>query len=155
MHRLSTKLPPKCLNLDVVKHSYSHLKNIEFSNINVDSDNSILIGADNRLLHLYMDIHAGSKIEPVTLKTKLGWVVFGGRQNNNKYPNINAFSKEIFSNGIFDRIFDFIFLAFELWFPSFSTNHMVDPSAIQYPLSVFGVSLPIKRPVQSQFQFLK
>ena len=32
--------------------------------------------------------------EPVALKTKLGWVTFGGRQNNNKYPNINVFSNE-------------------------------------------------------------
>ena len=33
--------------------------------------------------------------------------------------------------------------------------HMVDPSTIQCTLLVFGVSLPIKRPVQSQFQFLQ
>ena len=50
-------------------------------------------------------------------------------------------------DSIFDRIFDSIFLAFEPY-------HMVDPSTVQYPLSVFGVSLPIKGPVQSQFQFL-
>ena len=48
---------------------------------------------------------------------------------------------------IFDRIFGFIFLAFEPY-------HMVGPSTIQCPLLVFGVSLPIKGPVQSQFQFL-
>ena len=30
----------------------------------------------------------------MTLKAKPGWVIFGGRQNNNKYPNINAFSNE-------------------------------------------------------------
>ena len=50
-------------------------------------------------------------------------------------------------DSIFDRIFDFIFLAFEPY-------HMVDRSTIQYSLSVFFVSLPIKGPVQSQFQFL-
>ena len=83
------KFPPKCLNL---KHSYSHLIDIDFSNIYVDSDISILIGADNAILHLYTDIRVGNENEPVALKTKLGWVIFGGRQNNNKYPNINAFS---------------------------------------------------------------
>ena len=85
----SMKFPPKCLNL---KHSYSHLIDIDFSNIYVDSDISILIGADNAILHLYTDIRVGNENEPVALKTKLGWVIFGGRQNNNKYPNINAFS---------------------------------------------------------------
>ena len=48
---------------------------------------------------------------------------------------------------IFDRTFDSIFIAFELY-------HMVDPSTIQCPLSIFSVSLAIKGPVQSQFQFL-
>ena len=45
---------------------------------------------------------------------------------------------------IFDRIFDFIFLAFEPY-------HMVDHFTVQCPLSVFGVSLLIKGSVQSQF----
>ena len=90
----SMNLPPKCLNLDKVKHSYSHLKDIDFSNIDVDSDISILIGADNPMLYLYMAIRVGSENEPVALKTKLGWVILGGHQNNNKYPNINVFSNE-------------------------------------------------------------
>ena len=30
----------------------------------------------------------------MTPRTKLGWVIFEKRQNTNKYPNINAFSKE-------------------------------------------------------------
>ena len=49
---------------------------------------------------------------------------------------------------IFDWIFYFIFLAFEPY-------HMVDPSIVRCPLSDFSVSLPIKGPVQSQFQFLQ
>ena len=48
----------------------------------------------------------------------------------------------------FNSIFDFIFLAFEPY-------HMVDPYTIQCPLSVLCVSLSIKRPVQSQSQFLQ
>ena len=44
-------------------------------------------------------------------------------------------------------IFDFIFLAFEPY-------HMVDPPSVLSSLSVFGVSFPIKGPVQSQFQLL-
>ena len=42
-------------------------------------------------------------------------------------------------DSIFGRIFDFIFVAFE-------PIHTVDPSTVQYPLSVFGVRGPIKGP---------
>ena len=41
-----------------------------------------------------MDIRVGNENETVALKTKFGWVIFGERQNTNKYPNINAFFKE-------------------------------------------------------------
>ena len=91
----SMKLPPKCFNLDKVKHSYSHLTHIGFSNIDADGAISILIGADNPMVHLYTDIRVGNENEPVALKTKLGWVIFGGHQNNDKYPNMNAFSNEL------------------------------------------------------------
>ena len=30
----------------------------------------------------------------MALKRKLGWVILGGRQNSDKYPNKNAFSKK-------------------------------------------------------------
>ena len=50
-------------------------------------------------------------------------------------------------DSIFDRNFDFIFLAFE-------PPHKVDTSTAKYPLPFFGVSLTIKGLVQSQFQFL-
>ena len=90
----SMKLPRKFLNLDIAKHLYGHLADKEFCNMVVGSDISILIGADNPMLHLYTDIRVGNENEPMALKTKLGWVIFGGRQNNNKYPSINAFSNE-------------------------------------------------------------
>ena len=51
------KLPPKCLNLDIVINSYNHLKDIKFSNIDIDSDISILIGADNPIF-IYIRTYA-------------------------------------------------------------------------------------------------
>ena len=53
----SMKLPPKCLNLDIVINSYNHLKDIKFSNIDIDSDISILIGADNPIF-IYIRTYA-------------------------------------------------------------------------------------------------
>ena len=44
------------------------------------------------MLHIHTDICAENK--PKALKTKLGWVIFSGCQNTNKYPNINAFPNE-------------------------------------------------------------
>ena len=63
------------------------MTDIDFSNIDVDCDISILIGADKPALHLYRDIRVGNENKPVALKTKLGWVILGGRQNNNKSPS--------------------------------------------------------------------
>ena len=63
------------------------MKDIEFSYIDVDSDISILIGADNPLLYIYTDIHVGSKNETgAQNKAWLGYFFFGGGgcQNNNK-----------------------------------------------------------------------
>ena len=69
------------------------MKDIEFSYIDVDSDISILIGADNPLLYLYTDIHVGSKNETgAQNKAWLGYFFFwggggGGRIIKNMFPN--------------------------------------------------------------------
>ena len=53
-----------------------------------------MIGADNPILHIYTEIRIENKNELVALKTNLGWVIFGGRRNTNKYSDINAFSNK-------------------------------------------------------------
>ena len=89
--------------LDKVKHLYSHLADIGFSHIDVGGDISILIGADNPMLHICMDIRVGNENEPVAPKTKLGLVTFGERQNTNKYPNISTFFKEFDAENIVSK----------------------------------------------------
>ena len=91
------------------------MTDIGFTNIVGVGDISILIGADDPMLHICMDIRIGNENEPMTPKTKLGWAFLGNTNNTNKYLNINAFSKEfdpenivskfwqIESYGVFER----------------------------------------------------
>ena len=70
------------------------MTDIDFNDVNIDSDIQIMIGADNPILHIYTEIRIENKNELVALKTNLGWVIFGGRRNTNKYSDINAFSNK-------------------------------------------------------------
>ena len=42
---------------------------------------------------MYTNVRVGKESEPVALKTKLVWVLFG-RNKNNKLLNVNPFSKK-------------------------------------------------------------
>ena len=89
----SMKLPSQRINTDKLKNYYEHLAGIQFTPFDKSSEISVLIGADNPMLHMYTDVRIGKKPEPVALKTKLGWVIFGGNKYNKKL-SLNAFSTE-------------------------------------------------------------
>ena len=57
------------------------MTDIGIRDIHVVSDISILSGVDKLMLHIYMDIGVGNENEPMAPKSKLGWVIFGERQN--------------------------------------------------------------------------
>ena len=88
------KLPSQRINTDKLKKCYNHLAGIQFTPFDKNSEISVLIGADNPMLHMYTDVHVGKENEPVALKTKLGWVIFGGNKNRNKMLSVNVFPEE-------------------------------------------------------------
>ena len=59
------------------------MTDIGISDIHVVSDISMLPGADKLMLHIYMYIGVGNENEPMAPKSKLGWIIFGERQNAN------------------------------------------------------------------------
>ena len=84
---------PKHINTDKLKNCYNHLASIQFIPFNESNSISVFTGANNPMLHMYTDVRVGKESEPVALKTKLVWVLFGGNKNN-KLLNVNAFSKK-------------------------------------------------------------
>ena len=55
---------------------------MQFTPFDKSSEISVLIGADNPVLHMYTNVRVGEENKPVALRTKLGWVIFGGNKNN-------------------------------------------------------------------------
>ena len=62
--------------------------------MNKSSETSVLIGADNSMLDTHTNLRAGKEKNPVGLKAKPVWLIFGGNENNNKTSSMKAFSKE-------------------------------------------------------------
>ena len=89
----SVKLPSQRINTDKLTNCYKHFAGIQFTPFDKSSEISVLIGADNPMLHMHTDVRVGKENEPVALKTKLGWVIFVGNKNS-KMLSVNAFSTE-------------------------------------------------------------
>ena len=98
----SMKIPSQRINTDKLKNCYKHLEGIQFTSFDKSSDISVLIGADNPMLRMYTNVRVGKENEPVALKMKLGWVMFGGNKNN-KTLSVDAFSKECNLNKIVSK----------------------------------------------------
>ena len=66
------KLPSQRINTDKLKNYYNHLAGIQVTPFDKSSEISVLIGADNPMLHIYTDMRVGKENKPVALKAKLG-----------------------------------------------------------------------------------
>ena len=101
MHGLLTLWSYHLNVLDKGKHLYSQLADISISNIYIVSDISIFSGIDNLMLHIYIDIGVGNENEPVAPKPKLGWVIFGDRQNTNNTVTYTRFPRNLIPKTLF------------------------------------------------------
>ena len=62
--------------------NYPHLANVNLPCLN-NTDVTILIGSDYPDLLLHYEYRKGNNDEPIAIRTKLGWVLMGGRNNPN------------------------------------------------------------------------
>jgi len=65
---------------DQIKRDCPYLKNIEFP-VPHNSDVTLLIGADSPSLLVHETYVAGSSNQPIAVKTKLGWMLLGGKSS--------------------------------------------------------------------------
>ena len=77
------QLPTSQITSKEMKQKWPHLHDIEFPPPN-NNDVTILIGADMPHLLLHLDYKVGKQNDPVAIKTKLGWVLMGGKSITNK-----------------------------------------------------------------------
>ena len=71
-------IPTPKFSLHYLSSQYPHLSNVPFTPLTEKI--SILIGADMPELHLQLNYKLGKPSEPVAIETKLGCVIFGGKQ---------------------------------------------------------------------------
>ena len=77
-------------NFDVtkLKEKYKHLQNVPIPSLN-PGDVSLIIGADFPELLIQFDFRLGDPCQPCAVKTKLGWVVMGGKNKTNQLNSNN------------------------------------------------------------------
>ena len=85
------KLPKHKIDIEDLKGSCQHLCDLDFNSVN-DNDAAILVGADFQKLHLYRHIKIGKDHEPIAIQSTLGWVLLGGKDNNQNFISGNSFA---------------------------------------------------------------
>ena len=89
-----------------------------------------MTGVDNPMLHMYTDVRVGKENEPVALKMKLDWVMFGGNKNNKTW-SVDAFSKECNLDEMVSK-----FWKIEFYCLSEKQSSRIFPETEQRPLNI-------------------
>lgn len=74
-------LPRQSISSQSLAKEFSHLKNIPVASFE-NQQPSLLIGLDNVTLITSLKLREGSSGQPVAVKTRLGWVIFGGSSSS-------------------------------------------------------------------------
>lgn len=69
------QLPLQCIGSDMINR-FDHLKGIPFEDY-TDACPEILIGLDNHSLMMPIEVVEGKPNDPVAIRTRLGWTIFG------------------------------------------------------------------------------
>ena len=88
MRRLKSNVTTNIISKSEIQKKFSHLRGIELE-IPSTTDVSILIGADMPELLFHLDFRRGELSEPSAVKTKLGWVLFGGKSQTDYVKSNN------------------------------------------------------------------
>ncbi|XP_058811282.1 uncharacterized protein LOC131676179 [Topomyia yanbarensis] len=86
------QIRPQTLLTSELQQRYQHLMGLPIESYN-EANPRILIGLDNATLGYAMKSREGQSNEPIAIKTRLGWIVFGscvGEKNAGHYVNYHA-----------------------------------------------------------------
>ncbi|XP_055589014.1 uncharacterized protein LOC129741312 [Uranotaenia lowii] len=86
------ELPIQSLPIEALKQRFKHLRGLPIQGY-ADAIPRVLIGVDNLKLVLPLKAREGSEGQPIAVRTRLGWSVYGG-QRDNKLPTFNYHSCE-------------------------------------------------------------
>ena len=95
-----SNIPNNIIDKVVIK-KYEHLHDISFPKLN-QNDVTILIGLNHPELLLHQEFKTGKPGDSVAAKTKLGWMLMGGKQQLVNRAQCNYLSKHL---GKFRKIF--------------------------------------------------
>ncbi|XP_053964223.1 uncharacterized protein LOC128867153 [Anastrepha ludens] len=84
----SLNMSSSTLIADQLKTKYAHLKGIPLPNF-IDIVPKLIIGVNNPNLIMAQKIREGGWQDPVGAKTRLGWTIFGGGNNQSKGNGLN------------------------------------------------------------------
>ena len=95
------KIPFSKVSFNLTKKRLPHIQDLPL--LTAGNKISLIIGADMPEFRLHLQYRHGNHGEPIGIKTKLGWVLFGGRGHHKHalISKLSASPTETFTNNLF------------------------------------------------------